>query len=66
VQADPSFVGAGDFRLRSDSPARDAGNSAFTTDIPVDLDGATRVVGAAVDIGAWEVGDTIFANGFDA
>jgi len=66
VQADPSFVGAGDFHLRSDSPARDAGNSAFTTDIPVDLDGAQRVVGAAVDIGAWEVGDAIFANGFEA
>ncbi len=66
VQADPSFVGAGDFRLRSDSPARDAGNTALTADIPLDLDGAQRVVGAAVDIGAWEVGDAIFADGFDA
>ena len=66
VKADPRFVGSADFRLRSDSPARDAGNSAWTTGIPTDLDGAPRVFGAAVDIGAWEVGDPIFANGFDA
>lgn len=66
VEADPAFVGAGDFRLRADSPARDAGNTVLAADIPFDLDGAARVVGAAVDIGAWEIGDAIFANGFDA
>ncbi|HEY6942614.1 choice-of-anchor Q domain-containing protein [Dokdonella sp.] len=65
VGADPSFVGTGDFHLRADSPARDAGNTALAADIPLDLDGSARVVGAAVDIGAWEIGDTIFANGFD-
>lgn len=65
VQADPAFVGAGDFRLRADSPARDAGNSLFAADIAVDLDGATRIIGPAIDIGAWEVGDAIFANGFE-
>ena len=66
VQADPSFVGAADFHLRSDSPARDAGDSAWAAGVAVDLDGAPRIIGAAVDIGAWEIGDSIFANGFDA
>jgi hypothetical protein len=66
VLADPRFVGAQDFRLRGNSPARDAGNTALAAGISVDLDGAPRVFGPAVDIGAWEVGDSIFANGFDA
>ncbi|MGN6520176.1 MAG: choice-of-anchor Q domain-containing protein [Dokdonella sp.] len=66
VEADPAFIGAGDYRLRADSPARDAGNSVFATDIAVDLDGAVRILGPAIDIGAWEVGDAIFADGFDA
>jgi hypothetical protein len=66
VLADPRFVGAQDFHLRSNSPARDAGNTALAAGISVDLDDAPRVFGAAVDIGAWEIGDSIFANGFDA
>ncbi|TCO41413.1 hypothetical protein EV148_103333 [Dokdonella fugitiva] len=66
VEADPAFVGGGDWRLRADSPARDAGNSLYAAGIAVDLDGETRIVGPAVDIGAWEVGDAIFANGYDA
>jgi hypothetical protein len=66
VQADPSFAGAGDFRPRGDSPVRDAGNTAFAAGISTDLDGAPRVVGPAIDIGAWEIGDSIFADGFDA
>lgn len=66
VLADPRFVGTQDFHLRANSPARDAGNTALAAGISVDLDGAPRVFGPAVDIGAWEVGDLIFANGFDA
>lgn len=66
VLADPRFAGAQDFHLRANSPARDAGNTALAAGIAVDLDGAPRVFGPAVDIGAWEVGDPIFANGFDA
>ncbi len=65
VQADPKFVGAGNYHPRNDSPVRDAGITALATDLPVDLDGAPRVVGLAIDIGAWELSDSIFANGFD-
>jgi hypothetical protein len=65
VQADPLFLGAGNFHPRGNSPVRDAGNTGWTTDIPTDLDGAPRVIGTAVDIGAWELADSIFANGFD-
>jgi len=66
VLADPRFVGAQDFHLRGDSPARDAGNTTLAAGIAVDLDGAPRVFGPAVDMGAWEIGDLIFENGFDA
>ncbi len=65
VQADPKFVGAGNYHPRNDSPVRDAGNTALAAGLSVDLDGAQRVVGPAIDIGAWELGDSIFANGFD-
>ncbi|MEO6688982.1 MAG: choice-of-anchor Q domain-containing protein [Dokdonella sp.] len=65
VVTDPLFVGAGNFHPRANSPARDAGNTIWTTDIPTDLDGAPRVIGTAVDIGAWELADSIFADGFD-
>jgi hypothetical protein len=49
---DPRFAGPGDFRLADDSPAIDAG----TDDLlgPSAFDGARRVQGAAVDIGAYE------------
>jgi hypothetical protein len=65
LQADPLFLGAGNFHPRGNSPVRDAGNTGWTTDIPTDLDGAPRVIGTAVDIGAWELADSIFINGFD-
>jgi hypothetical protein len=52
--------------LAPTSPAIDQGN---TTDAVGAFDqrgaGYPRVVGAAVDIGAYEYSDTIFANGFD-
>ena len=49
----------GDLRLRLDSPAVDAGNTAlavdaFGTPLTVDLDGDPRVQGTAVDMGAYE------------
>lgn len=66
----PRFVNvrAKDLRLRPDSPAVDAGDFARlpfdATDvdddgnvlerIPIDLDGTTRLLGAALDLGAWE------------
>lgn len=55
VFADPRLVGGGDLRLLAGSPAINAGSdSAVPGDIVVDLDGASRVVGGRVDIGAFE------------
>jgi hypothetical protein len=57
----------GDYRLRFDSPARDAGNN----DVPDGLGtsdalGFERVVNDIVDIGAIEYGaEVVFANGFE-
>ena len=65
ILADPLFVGAGDFHPQRGSPVRDAGNTAFAEDIVYDLDGSPRVMGAEIDIGAWELADLIFADGFD-
>lgn len=58
LTADPLFVGSGDFHLRPSSPAVNAGdNSVVPSAIAVDLDGNTRIVGGAVDLGAFEVQD---------
>lgn len=56
VHADPRLDGA---RLRADSPARNAGDNGMLQDEAaagrlVDLDGMRRIVGDAVDIGAYE------------
>lgn len=63
---DPLFVGAGDYHLQRTTPARDAGNDTHVpVDITTDLDGAARIIGTAVDIGAYERPDSIFADGFE-
>ncbi|HUO69804.1 MAG TPA: choice-of-anchor Q domain-containing protein [Solirubrobacteraceae bacterium] len=60
IMADPLFVGAGDYELKPDSPAIDAGDDSAvpTTDLegnPItDLDGNPRIQGSHVDIGAYE------------
>lgn len=42
--------------LRSDSPARNAGDNAHVpADLLVDITGAPRILGSSVDIGAYEV-----------
>lgn len=67
INEDPRFIDAanGNFRLMPDSPARDAGdNSPPGTTRNVDLDGRPRVVGR-VDMGAYEVTDHIFGDGFE-
>lgn len=52
---DPLFQTANDFRLRSNSPARDAGaNASVPPDVSLDLAGLPRIQGAAVAIGAYE------------
>ena len=56
---DPLFAGAsaGDYRLRAESPAIDAGDLAFATEAgETDLAGNPRVQGAAIDRGCHEGG----------
>ena len=53
---DPLFTNApnGDLRLRSHSPAINAGSNLHTAGIDDDLDGNDRIIGGTVDIGAYE------------
>jgi hypothetical protein len=53
---DPSKAptSSGNLHLQGNSPAIDAGNNKFVTDIPTDLDGNPRISGAHVDMGAYE------------
>jgi hypothetical protein len=66
---DPMFTDGpgGDYSLRDDSPLRDAGNDLGVFGGPgsTDVLGRQRTYGAHPDIGAYEVQDVIFANGFD-
>lgn len=52
----PGFrnAAAGDYRLRGDSPCRDAGTNLEWMANAVDLDGGPRIVSGRVDIGAYE------------
>ena len=54
--ADPLFrdVGAGDFELKPDSPARNAGTLRSWMAGALDLAGAPRIHGRAVDLGCYE------------
>lgn len=54
---DPLFVGAGDYHLTAGSPCVDAGNNDGVT-AALDLDGAPRIQGLRVDMGAYESGFT--------
>jgi hypothetical protein len=66
MHLDPLFVGAGDYHLQPTTPARDAGNDLqVPADITHDLGGAARIIGPAVDIGAYERPDSLFADGFE-
>jgi hypothetical protein len=65
LQVDPSFVGNGDFRLAGVSPLINAGIDDPPGGVAeADLDGAPRLDGSAVDLGAYE-SSYLFGNGFD-
>ena len=55
ITGDPRFADAagGDFRLRFDSPCRDAGDNAYVLDA-ADLAGGARIINGTVDMGAYE------------
>jgi hypothetical protein len=64
--ANPEFVDAlaEDFRLLPTSPLRNLGNAPFP--LPgVDLDGKPRIIESAPELGAYEILDVLFADGFD-
>lgn len=67
VSVDPHFAGSGDHHLAPNSPLVNAGFNAVPEGIgPNDFDGNPRVVSGIIDIGAYELQDVIFANGFEA
>ncbi|MFH0909409.1 MAG: ELWxxDGT repeat protein [bacterium] len=55
ITSDPLFVNraAGNYRLSSTSPCIDVGNNAYASG-DVDMDGNLRIIGVAVDMGAYE------------
>jgi len=56
ISADPMFVagGSGDYHLQDGSPCTDAGSNSAPALPDTDKDGNPRIVGAAVDMGAYE------------
>jgi hypothetical protein len=63
TSSNPLFVnaGAGNYRLQGASPAVDTGHdAAVPAYATTDLDGGARIVGAAVDMGAYEASSTPF------
>ena len=62
---DPHFVAAGDWHLRSDSPALMTALVNPPGGLPqVDIEGHARSYNSSVDMGAYERGDAIFADAF--
>lgn len=63
---DPQFAGPLDAQLAPTSPLRDVGLDPVSEDVGVwDAIGAERIVFGTIDVGAYEVQDTIFADGFE-
>ncbi len=56
LDVDPSTAPttSGDLRLGVGSPAINAGDNQYVTGVPTDLDGALRISGGTVDMGAYE------------
>jgi len=61
----PDFAGVGDFRLARSSQLLNAGmGDPAGGSASVDLDGAPRIDGSAIDLGPYE-SSYLFADGFD-
>ncbi len=56
LQANPLFVGGGDYSLQTASPAKDRGVDLSAKGVTTDLTGLARPQGPAFDIGAYETG----------
>lgn len=65
MNVDPGYIGFLNYRLAPGSPLVDAGIERYMVTIPVtDMDALPRVVGPAIDIGAFER-QTLFDDGFE-
>ncbi len=65
LSVDPHFAAAGDWHLRSDSPALMTALVNPPGGLPqVDIEGHARSYNGSVDMGAYERGDAIFADAF--
>ena len=64
--ANPEFVDAlaEDFHLQPTSPLRDEGTTIYPLPL-IDLDGNRRIIESAPDLGAYEILDFLFVDGFD-
>jgi hypothetical protein len=66
VSVDPGFAGSSDYHLRPDSPLLGIGTllppGGLTT---YDLEGRDRISDNTIDLGVYERGDEIFADGYD-
>ena len=60
--ADPLFVGGGDYRLTSLSPCINTGDNDAPDPPSTDKDGNPRIVGGTVDMGAYEFGSAVYVS----
>ncbi len=66
IGIDPQFVGAGDYHLKPTSPLLDIGLLPVPGGLPaLDIEGHSRTFANKIDLGAYQHGDGIFANGFE-
>jgi hypothetical protein len=66
LSLDPAFSGGGDFHLRATSPLLGIGTLTPPDGLTVyDLEGHPRTWNGTVDLGVYERGDEIFADGFE-
>ena|GEM_PF-1843918 len=66
IGIDPQFVGAGDYHLQTTSPLLDIGLLSVPGGLPAqDIEGHSRTFANKIDLGAYQHGDGIFANGFE-